>query len=361
MANALNDPTKWHDLADNGPPEWWDGSAYTWSAGRNNWFAIQLMTASSGDTIAGRISFDGQGNWTEGRCLNWIVGGEVKQSWPLAGGTGVVDFSAPAEVGMLALANFAYQGYPTQQYDGTLTIEPAATAASYNCECDDDYPRTTLAQMRNRLATRLGFATQVAMGVLPPGMAPLLDDFIRNAQDMLYRRYSVFRMERFYVWDMQPGVRFYDFDANTDACPKHMDPRKVTWCGISQGDDSWRPLVCGINPTMYTSQGPGIPSHYEIRQCIEVWPAPSDDTWKLRAKGYFGLQPLVADTDETTIDPEAIFLFALANAKAHYGQPDANNYASMATAYVRDLVRGQHHTRRYVPGECEPPPVGGWQ
>lgn len=251
--------------------------------------------------------------------------------------------------------------------DLIIEVQVIASDTSYNCTCDDDYPRSTLAELRNRLARRLGFSVQEAMGALPPGMSDLLDDFIRQAQEVLYRRYSVFRMERWYTWDMVAGTRFYDLDANADACTKKLDPRKVTWCGISQGDDSWRPLVCGINPTMYTSQGPGIPSHYEIRQCIEVWPSPSDDTWKLRAKGYFGLQPLVADTDETTIDPEAIFLLALANAKAHYGQPDANNYASMATAYVRDLVRGQHHTRRYVPGECEPPPmvrpvpVGGWE
>lgn len=232
---------------------------------------------------------------------------------------------------------------------------PAGT--SYNCACDDDYPRTTLGALRNRLATRLGFATQVAMGVLPPGMSELLDDFIRNAQEMLYRRYAVFRMERFYAWDMEPGVRFYDFGANADACPKRMDPRMVTWVGISQGDLSWRPLVCGIDPVMYGSPSPGIPSHYEIRQCIEVWPAPVDDTWKLRIKGHFGLLSLDTDSDETTIDPEAIFLQALANAKAHYGQADAGNYAAQATAYVRSLIAGSHHTRRYVPGTHIPPPA----
>ena len=237
----------------------------------------------------------------------------------------------------------------------------------YNCACDDDYPRTTLKAMRSRLATRLGFATQVAMGILPPGMAPLLDDFIRNAQEMLYRRYSVFRMERFYTWNMQSGVRFYDFDANADACPKRMEPRMVTWVGISQGDSSWQPLVCGIDPVMYGSPDAGIPSHYEIRQCIEVWPAPADATWKLRIKGHFGLLSLGADDDETTIDPEAIFLQALANAKAHYGQPDAENYAAQAASYVHSLVAGSHHTRRYVPGQqpdattyARPMPVGGW-
>jgi len=255
----------------------------------------------------------------------------------------------------------AFSGEETLPIHYNITVyvsdEPGPDATSYNCACDDDYPRTTLAHMRNRIATRLGFATQVSMGILPPGMAPLLDDFIRNAQEMLYRRYSVFRMERFYTWNMEPGVRFYDFDANADACPKRMDPRMVTWVGISQGDLSWRPLVCGIDPVMYGSPGPGIPSHYEIRQCIEVWPPPVDSTWKLRIKGNFGLLPLEADSDETTIDPEAIFLQALANAKAHYSQPDAGNYAAQATAYVRSLVAGSHHTRRYIPGSAMPPPA----
>ncbi len=235
--------------------------------------------------------------------------------------------------------------------------DPPEPTTDYNCACDDDYPRTTLKQMRSRIATRLGFATQVAMGALPPGMAELLDDFIRNAQEMLYRRYPVFRLERFYAWKMQPGVRFYDFSGNEDACQKHMDPRMVTWVGVSQGDLCWRPLICGIDPVMYGSSGPGIPSHYEVRQCIEVWPAPVDATWVLRIKGHFGLLPLDSEGDETTIDPEAIFLQALANAKAHYGQPDAGNYAAQATAYVRSLIAGSHHTRRYIPGSAMPPPA----
>lgn len=236
---------------------------------------------------------------------------------------------------------------------------------SYNCDCDDDYPRTTLVELRKRLLRRLGFSAQVNRP--PPGMPELLDDFIRQAQEMLFRRYAVFRTERFFTWDLVAGTRFYDLDANADECIKKLEPRMITWAGISQGDDSWRPLVCGIDPVMYTSQGPGIPSHYEVRQCIELWPAPVDTTWKLRVKGHFGLLPLEADDDETTIDPEAIFLLALANAKAHYGQPDAGNYASQLTTYVRDLIRGSHQTRRYFPGRedvrnaVQPIPVGGWK
>ena len=85
-------------------------------------------------------------------------------------------------------------------------------AMTYNCECDDGQPTVTLEEMRLRIARRLGFATQVAMGVLPPGMADLLDDFVRSAHELLYRRYAVMRQERFFTWDLVAGTRFYDLD-----------------------------------------------------------------------------------------------------------------------------------------------------
>ena len=91
-----------------------------------------------------------------------------------------------------------------------------ADPISYNCECDDDYPRTTLLEMRKRLLRRLGFAVQANNP--PPGMAELLTDFITSAQELLFRRYSVLRRERFYTWNLVPGTRFYDLDANADGC-----------------------------------------------------------------------------------------------------------------------------------------------
>jgi len=237
------------------------------------------------------------------------------------------------------------------------TPEPPEPGTRYNCECDDGQPTVTLQQMRNRLARRLGFSVQVSMGALPPGMPELLDDFIRSTHELMYQRYSVMRLRRMFTWDMVAGQRFYDIDGNRDDCPRILNPDKLEWVGISQGDSSWRPLVCGINPVLYGSAATGIPSHYEIRQCIEVWPAPTDDTWQLRIKGDFGPTTLETDDDVLTVDPEAVFLQALANAKAHYGQADAANYASQATAYVRSRVAGSHQTRRYIPGSCVQPPA----
>lgn len=253
---------------------------------------------------------------------------------------------------------YAGSGQFPPTYSCTVYVwQDDGTSSEYNCACDDGQPTVTLQQMRDRLARRLGFSVQVTMGALPPGMPELLDDFIRSTHELMYQRYSVMRMRRMFTWDMQPGVRFYDLDGNSDECPRVLNPDKLEWVGISQGSSSWQPLICGINPVLYGSAASGIPSHYEIRQCIEVWPAPTDASWQLRIKGDFGPSVLEADTDVLTVDPEAVFLQALANAKAHYGQADAANYASQATAYVRSRVAGSHQTRRYIPGACVQPPA----
>lgn len=240
-----------------------------------------------------------------------------------------------------------------------------ADTIELNCDCDDDYPSETLADIRTYLMVRLGYAAQ--LDTPPPGMTELLNSFAIEAQKLIYRRYSVLRTQRWFTWNMTAGSRFYDFDANADECQRKLDPRKIKWVGVSQGDDVWRPLVQGINPSMYSSRIQSIPQFFDVRQCIEVWPSPSDDTWRLRIKGDFGLDAFAVDADKTTLDPEAVKLHALAYAKAHYQQPDAANYATALTTFLGDVTAGSHGTRRYIPGDVTlmnavpPKLVGGYQ
>jgi len=217
-------------------------------------------------------------------------------------------------------------------------------------------PRATLAQLRTRLAVRLGYAAQAATGMLPPGFGAQLDDLIQSAQTVLYRRYPALHTERWWRWPMPKGQRFYALDGAVDAGGQVPDPLRVTWAGISRDGESWRLLLGAVDPLWFGSTNTGIPSHYAIRQQIEVWPAPDTGDWTLRLKAHAGLAPLVKDDDLTTLDPEAVFLLAFANAKAHERDPDADNYASQANGYVHSLIAGTHTTRRYVPGEPSPPP-----
>lgn len=233
---------------------------------------------------------------------------------------------------------------------------PPPEECNFNCECDDPNPSRTLAELRTELMRRAGMSAMTANP--PPGMTELLNSFLQSSQRMLYRQYPVLRTERFFTWDMVQGTRFYDLDANRDVCTKKLDARMLSWVGISDGCDEWRPLVCGIPPECYqTADQQGVPYRYEIRQCIEVWPAPDSDVYKLRIKGDFGLEPFEADEDQCTIDDEAVFLHALARLKAHQGDPDARNYQQDAMDYIGYLTAGAHLTRRYVPGECPEPPL----
>lgn len=365
MPNILFTPTLWEDSESNSPP------SAGLSFGGGEWFwpslppqttpeAASMTTISAtgdGDVVRGYATYQAA---AETNCvLQWQLGSGGFDGVTLNDGQEeLVEFFTNGDTVTIR----AYTD-SNDQVGGTLTWVPEGdeppppAGRSYNCECDDEYPARTLAQMREFLMIRLGWA---AMKNTPlPGVNDTLNAFLQDAQEQLHAEYRLPRMERFFTWDLVEGVRFYDLPENIDVCTKELDPRQLTWVGISDGDDAWRRLSCGIPPESYYSDVTGIPSRYEIRQCIEVWPAPTGDPWKLRIKGYFYNDALTADTDVASVDYQAVQLFALANAKAHYGQPDAPNIMRQAMRYVGNMTAGAHHTRRYVPGGTEwvPPPL----
>lgn len=139
-----------------------------------------------------------------------------------------------------------------------------------------------------------------------------------------------------------------------DACLKTLNPRAIHWAGVcSPTDECWRPLRKGVPPVAYTANQTGVPTHYDVRQCIEVWPTPIDG-WKLRIKGKFDLDAFAADSDKTTIDWQAIQLRTIAEAKMFYNQKDAPFCMANAERYVGNLIAGSHGTARYIPGQTEP-------
>jgi len=230
---------------------------------------------------------------------------------------------------------------------------------SYNCECADDVvPTETLLQLRTDILTELGFASQAANP--PPGMASLVNSWLIRGQQYLYRRYSQLHTRRMFRWKVNPGQRFYSLKDNDEdvLCTFQMDPNKqIEWAGIQDSRNVWYPLVEGIPPQLYTMiDKPWRPARYEIRQCIELYPAP-DQTYWMWMKAHFGLMSFSQDTDSTTIDAHLVFLHTLSVAKAHYGHPDANNVQSMANAYRKELIAGTHGTKRYVPGTIAVPPA----
>ncbi len=216
----------------------------------------------------------------------------------------------------------------------------------------------TLGNLRKRILIRLGFSNQASNP--PPGMAALVNDFLFDAQATLYRDYLALHTRRLFRWKIIPGQRFYSLLDNDEdiLAGYHLDPTKtIEWVGIQDTRNVWYPVIEGIPPSLYTMlTKPWRPARYSIRQCLEIYPAP-DQTYWLWISGNLGLGSFANDSDQTTIDSNLVFLHALANAKAHYGQPDANNMQARANAYRGRLIAGTHATGHYIPGTTAVPPA----
>lgn len=232
----------------------------------------------------------------------------------------------------------------------------------FNCECEETSSYDTLLTLRTDMMVGLGFAAQKANP--PPGMADLIDLWLRTSQKSLYAKNPSLRTERYFRWTMMEGEGYYgirDNDTPDDfediLCAKQLNEYKISGVWLEDLNGRWTPLWKGIDPTMYTQVDQlGFPSRYEIRSCIEVFPRPSADGLKLWIRGQMGLDAFTEDEDRTTIDSHLVFLWALAKGKRHYKKEDAGSAQSEAAAYLMDTISGKHGTKRYIPRYNPPPP-----
>lgn len=214
-----------------------------------------------------------------------------------------------------------------------------------------------LGDLREELLVRLGYAAQ--RNRMPPGMKELLDSFLQMSQRVLYKRLRGTKgeLERFFDWTMTVNERFYDLQDDDAAGALKLARDQITGAWVEDLNGMWIPMEYGINPAYFTMLArPGIPTRYEIRQSLEVFPAP-DKAYIVHLRGRFGLRPFEAEDDKCSVDPDLLLLWALSRAKNHYQQPDAGDVAAEANAVLRDFVSAAHQTQRYIPRFEKPAPM----
>lgn len=188
----------------------------------------------------------------------------------------------------------------------------------------------------------------------PPGLVAMLDEFLAEAQRTLLRRFPELHTKRWFAWPLNAGERFYDLTANLEieeaaGCTKRLDPLSIAEAWVEDGTSRY-PIRHGIPSAYIASDVTGRPTHFDVGACIEVWPAPAATEGRLLLRGRYQVLPFAADTDPTTIDDHAVYMLALANAKAHYKQPDASQVMSESEVYLQNLAAGTHGAKRYIPG-----------
>lgn len=395
----ITNPNAWTDLAGNIPPKAWNAvpsiTNYPLNGDGRYWFSANATTpnptASPIHFIGLAADYIGSAGLqysiltvpTDGSVLNigYALDGVTFtniQISPAAQSKGLVSGMIPVALTggtILTVKVFATGGAATP---GTpLGIVAIAITRNINEQIPWDYsnpfnpvnynaqrldlagfPSATLAALRTRIMIRLGFSNNAASP--PPGMAALVNDFLSSGQAYLFRRYPALQTRHFFRWQVNPGQRFYSLKDNDEDVigAFRLDPAKtIEYVGIQDTRNVWYPLIEGISPMLYTMlDKPWRPARYNIGQAIEIYPAP-DQTYWLWIRANFGLMAFAADADTTTLDSELVFLTALANAKAHYGQADANNIQAQANAYRGELIAGTHKTARYVPGTIQVPPA----
>jgi hypothetical protein len=127
-----------------------------------------------------------------------------------------------------------------------------------------------------------------------------------------------------------------------------LDLREVSYVGLLD-NTIWNDMTAGIDPQLFNIDQQQRPTNYEFREYVEVYPEP-DQAYTMYLKGRVALKPFSADSHTTSTDPHPVFLQALGQAKAHYGQPDSRVYFQQLEEHIGNLNAGAFQ-KRYVPSQ----------
>jgi hypothetical protein len=210
----------------------------------------------------------------------------------------------------------------------------------------------TLETLRTELLARLGMG---GMGASGGANQTLIDSFLRNGQAQLYRMQNWKHLTWYEDKDLGVDQNQLDYPA---ACER--DQRILNVQTVYNGQ--WRDLVEGISTAHWnTMETLSFPSRFERYAQLLIYPK-ADQVYTVRQWYVADLGRFTENSDPATLDDEMVFLHALANAKAHYRQPDAQTYQNQLNTLLASL-RGQSfagvYRRDTVPApEARPAVVG---
>jgi len=188
--------------------------------------------------------------------------------------------------------------------------------------------KRTLGQLRAEMQTRLGFGMSGQAGIVN---SPIMDSFLQSAQDQLYEvcdwRELCSVDERLTGTDQ----RYYDYP---DNCNVERIQRIAVWNG-----GEWQDLNEGISLAQRSVDLHDYPMCFERREQIELWPVPAAQ-YQMRTEFVRTLGQFTESDHRASLPDRDIFLLALADAKAHYRQPDAENLRKQADALLNRLKAG---------------------
>lgn len=169
----------------------------------------------------------------------------------------------------------------------------------------------TLVELRNSVLIRGGYSV---VGNQASGMYPLVDEFLRKAQQELHKEAPWIREYKRTTQSLITDQSDYDFP--DDALMSSMGRIAIM---NSDGNEFNVYAANGaiVNNATKTSGTPTFVSY--INQMIRLRPAPTSEWLTLVYEYYAGPAPLVAETDRPTVDGECMIQRATYLLKRHTG------------------------------------------
>lgn len=202
----------------------------------------------------------------------------------------------------------------------------------------------SLGDLRAELRDRLGYGS---MGSSSGPITSILNSVLKEAQEDLYWQFDWKLAKK--IWTLTPGIDqvFIDY-------PDDLNPDRV----ISMSSDNntgstvthFQPMEQGIDLCHRNSgKVSDRPRRFELREQIEIWPAPQASGYPIRLEGIKRLARFTQDGDLLSLDDDRlVFKKALAMGKRHYGHKDAESVAAEFELMIGRIKGKEAGQKRYT-------------
>jgi len=204
----------------------------------------------------------------------------------------------------------------------------------------------TFGELITELRARLGFITQ---GSAAKANETVLKSYLQEAHEYVYGELDPPALKMRSIVNLEANSNLYDW--HDDQNDVDIDPGQVVAIHVKVSDNIREKLSQGITEAdrSYATIRQQ-PSRYDtLAGQLEIWPTPGQ-AYELIIEHIAGKGRFDRASDRPSVPDRLVFLYALANAKAHYRHPDAQVPAKAFEVMLSKEKSKQKENTRYFAG-----------
>lgn len=200
----------------------------------------------------------------------------------------------------------------------------------------------TLGELMTELRARLGFVTQ---GPASSSNEQIMRSFLQEGHDYVFEKLQPPAQRKIAELALTRGSRLYDWINDADG--SQIDPGRVLGVWLMKGDEIYIKLRQRGDFEGRPDEDEGQPSSYaHLSGQMEIYPVP-DGNYTLRIEYLQDKNRFTQPADRPSVPDRLVFLYALANAKAHYRHPDSQAAGATFESMLADAKAKQKEGKRY--------------